>query len=380
MNKEIVIIKKSETKLNIVNNKIEAVFKSTDSKTGLRIYDGEHIGIAGGIGKVDKKKLEEKAKDMLRFKIPYAVEPTKNANKIVDLSNEFSLSDKEFHDITSELLSKLEKNYPNFAFTESVSLIEIEESLENDCNTNLKYRDKYIQLILTIKHKKSLNVFDGVIQNLARSYSLDETYQICSQSLDVFENKVEITDGEMLPIIFTDDSLISYFFQHLHGKLFAAGASIFKEKVGQKLFSDKFSLNINREPLSTMTRFFDGEGTTLENDKFFLIENGVIKSPFTSKKVAKSLNISPSASSMLVYDAVPDITHEAIEIASSGKTLNELIGNQRAILIEVAAGGDFTAQGEYSTPAQVAYLWENGKRVGRLPQISLSSTVNELFG
>ncbi|MCL2256513.1 MAG: hypothetical protein FWC11_06690, partial [Firmicutes bacterium] len=26
------------------------------------------------------------------------------------------------------------------------------------------------------------------------------------------------------------------------------------------------------------------------------------------------------------------------------------------------------------------YLWENGKRVGRLPQISLSSTVNELFG
>jgi len=380
MNKEIVVQQTSTTKLKILNNKIDAVFRSHDTKTGIRLYDGKHIGVAGGIGKVDENALTNKAKDMLKFSIPYPLIPAKNSVKKIDLSNEFNITDKELADITQELLSKLTKNYPDFSFSESISIEEGTESLKNDCATDLLYNYKSAQLNLGIKYKKSLNMFDGMVSNITRMYTLEDAYAACIKSLDAFENKVDIKDSEKLPVIFYDDNLVSFFYEHLHGKMFGAKASMFSGKVDQKLFSDKFSLCINRSPYDNFTCFFDGEGMMLDGNRVNLIENGVIKMPYASRKAAKDFGLTETASAFFIYDSVPDTSGEGMDIVSSGKTLKQLIGGQRAILVEMALGGDYTAQGEYSTPAQIAYLWENGKRIGRLPQIALSSTVFDLFG
>jgi len=340
MNKEIVVQQLSTTKLKIQNNKIEAVFKSSDTKTGIRLYDGKSICISGGIGKIDENTLTNKAKDMLKFNIPYPLLPTKNAVKKLDLSNESHLSDKEFANTTEELLSKLTKNYPEFSFSEDIEINESSELLKNDCGTILEYKSKAANLSLVIKHKKSLNLMDAMVSNFSRSFNLDDAYAACTKSLDAFNNKVDIKDNEMMPVIFYYGGLESFFYQHLNGKLFGAGGSIFSDKVGQKLFSDKFSLNINRNPKDSFGRFFDGEGMTLEGDKICLIENGVIRMPYSSRKVAQQFGYKPTASASLVYDAVPDVSGEGIEIEGSGKSLNELLSGNRAVLVEMAAGGD----------------------------------------
>lgn len=379
MNKEIVCQNKTTTKLKISNNKIQSVFKATDIRTGLRLYDNNFIGIAGVIGKADESDLEKKAKSMLSFRIPYPVELTKNVKRTADLSDSCNLSDKELVDITTELLETLAKKYPDFSFSHLVQMIDSTESLRNDCGTELFARDKFVNLGLLIKYKKSLNMMDGFALNLTRGFNFEESLAAATRTLNGYTVLSDINDGETLPVIFADDGLASFFYQHLHGKLFAAGASMFSGKLGEKFFSDKFTLNINRDP-KTLATFFDGEGTTLPNDRFSLIENGVIKAPYTSKKVAKDFNLPLTSSAGFVYDAIPDVTPVGLDIADNGKTLHELIGNQKAVLVEMASGGDYTAQGEYSTPVQVAYLWENGKIVGRLPQIAVSSTVLKLFG
>ncbi len=43
-------------------------------------------------------------------------------------------------------------------------------------------------------------------------------------------------------------------------------------------------------------------------------------------------------------------------------------------------GGDMTPEGHYATPVQMAYLVENGKLVGRLPELNISGNFFELLG
>ena len=57
-----------------------------------------------------------------------------------------------------------------------------------------------------------------------------------------------------------------------------------------------------------------------------------------------------------------------------------LKGLDQCLLIGIAAGGEFTDEGDYSTPVQLAYMMENGELVGRLPQFSLRSSVQKMFG
>ncbi len=46
----------------------------------------------------------------------------------------------------------------------------------------------------------------------------------------------------------------------------------------------------------------------------------------------------------------------------------------------IASGGDMTPEGHCATPVQMAYLVENGKLVGRLPELNISGNFFELLG
>ena len=50
------------------------------------------------------------------------------------------------------------------------------------------------------------------------------------------------------------------------------------------------------------------------------------------------------------------------------------------IVVLMAAGGDFTPQGDYATPVQLAMLFDGERLLGRLPEFNLSSNVYDMFG
>ena len=60
--------------------------------------------------------------------------------------------------------------------------------------------------------------------------------------------------------------------------------------------------------------------------------------------------------------------------------LSEIIGNEKAIFILSASGGDITTSGDYATPCEVALLIENGKPVGRLPKLNLFGNIGDFLG
>jgi hypothetical protein len=69
-----------------------------------------------------------------------------------------------------------------------------------------------------------------------------------------------------------------------------------------------------------------------------------------------------------------------LRVAGSGKTIRELIGDEKAIYLVMASGGDTTPDGDFATPVQVAFLYEKGKLVGRLPALNVSGNLFDIYG
>lgn len=381
MIKETVTEKKKITKLSIVNNKISSVLKADDVKTGLRLYSDSCIGIAGAIGDYDENELYNRARNMLKYKIPYEPKPSADNVRTLDLTDKFTLGDDKFIRISEEFLEILKEKYPDFSYSNVIRFTETETSIKNDNGTDLLFKDKHIALELIMKHKNSANLMDGMGFNLTRMYSVDECLKAASETCEAYIEKIDLPIESEMPVVFLYDfPVMTKFITDLNGESFGTGTSLFSGKLGDKIFSDDFSMNIDRNPLNKYECFFDGEGTTLENDCFPLIENGILRSPYSSKKIAERYNLPITASASLNYDSVPDTAYEGINVKESNNTIKELLGGRKAVYVIDASGGDFTPQGEFASPVQIAYLFDGEKLLGRLPQLSINSNIFDMFG
>jgi len=381
--KEVVTLKDKTTSLSVTNGKVSAVLRSNIQKTGVRLYDSNCLAIAGAIGAYREEELVKKAKQLLKFKLPYDSAPEEGARRSVDFSKKLELSDGAFVELAGNVLEALGKKYPQFMFSHKLELKEVEETLVNDCGTELSYKDRYLQLQLINKHRDSKNLMDGGGAVVSRIADFDKIVESLSLGCDVYSEKADFSEkGEMIPVVMlgNDVEFISKFVTDLKGDVYGSGASLFSEKVGQELFNKDFTLLVNRDAENKMSRFFDGEGVVLKDDCFALIENGVLKSAYTSKRIAKQYGLQVTGSAALVYDSAPDVSSGALAAAQGGKTIKELLGGRKAILAVQAAGGDFTPQGEYASPIQTAYLFDGEKLLGRLPQLSMRSNVYDMFG
>ena len=383
MTKETVCITEKKTELTVTNSKISAVMRSNIQKTGIRLYDDGCLGIAGAIGAYNEDELIKNAGHMLKFKLPYEGRPTTGVRRSLDLSGKLTVTDKEFVEFSGNLMGALEARYPKFIFSHKLSLVETQESLMSDAGTELMQKDKHVEFILILKQRDSKNFEDGFSAVVSREMDFDVIIKELSWICEAYEKKADFSEAdEKIPVVLLGDhqEFLGKFITDLEGNEFGSGASLFSGKTGEKLFDDKFSLIINRDADGTFNRFYDGEGTVLPQDRFALIENGVLKAPYTTKRIAMRYDLPLTGSASFIYDSVPAASEESIAVARSDKTLKELLGGRKAVYAVVAAGGDFTPQGEYASPIQTAYMYDGENYLGRLPQLSMSSHVNEMFG
>ena len=50
------------------------------------------------------------------------------------------------------------------------------------------------------------------------------------------------------------------------------------------------------------------------------------------------------------------------------------------LLVMFAGGGDFTPDGKYASPVQLAYLTDGEKLIGRVPEFTIKSSIYDIFG
>jgi len=370
-----------ETSINIVQSKIESLREKDITKTGFRVYKDGKIGVAGALGKYNEAEMFNKAEDALSLNIPYENEPSSNRNESMELDSNIPRGKELIKEIEC-LLEELRKN-DDFIFSNKINVIEEEVILENNNELNLRYKTRYMTCDIVVKEKNSKNIMDLFLPYEGRNFNRDEYIKYANNLLSAFRNKVKLPEKNKIPVAFLniDMSMFLMFLKDLNGRKFASGASIFSESINEKKFNSDFTLYQTSNSDDVNAKFFDDEGVVNSNYRYSLIEDGVIKTPFTDKAISKMYDLPLTGAAVGEYDGVPGLKGWPNLVAKSGeKTAKELLNGEMSIFVFIASGGDFTPDGGFGTPVQVAFLFDGEKFIGRLPELQVASHVFEMFG
>lgn len=149
-----------------------------------------------------------------------------------------------------------------------------------------------------------------------------------------------------LPVVFGESSLpLNRLSLELSGHRYGTGTSLLAGCVGEKVFSEGFSLSQSRVPSIDDCSFFDAEGVFHEGYSLGLIGGGVLRAVCTDRRTAARFSLPHTGSASGGYDTIPQASADHLRVERSDRTLSELLGGEPAVYIALASGGDFTPEG-----------------------------------
>ncbi len=386
MNKEQYTHHIQELSLNVVQTRVDSVRRKDILRTGLRVYAAGKIGVAGALGHLNEGELTQKAVAALEAGIPYPYELATDHSESVEPPYDLP-EGTLFVDEIQQMLAELEQAQPSFSFSNKINLRTQTVQLVNDLGLELKYRSTSIEAGLIIKDKSSPNILDALMAYDGWRYDRAEFLRVSNMICDAYRHPLEIDDGTY-PVLFlsADGAYRTKLVEALHGQLYGAGASLFSGKIGQSLFAGNLNVYESKSWRDGIIGpFFDAEGTVSGEHRCPLIQNGVLVAVRTDKKNAAKFGLPRTGSAGGDYDSVPALGHPLtglgnVVIDSTGQTMKELLDGQKGILVLIASGGDFTPDGHFATPVQLACLFDGTSLLGRLPELNISSHLYDMFG
>lgn len=382
MIKEKYIKRIEETSLNILQGKIESVRVKDIERTGYRVYEDNKIGVAGAVGDYNEEELENSAIEGLNLNIPYESKVTEEYKEHMVVESNLQ-EGEELIKTFDRIVNKLAQENEDFIISGKINMEKSTTILKNNKNLDLMHNRKDIGIGLGLKEKTSVNIFDLGVQYVSNNFCEDEFYRLFNNIVGAYRTKINLPKEGKMPVVFMNknDDVLMKFMQELNGMKVGTGASLLREFMNQKKFHEDFTLYDSRNQDESESSFFDGEGHINEWYRYALIENGVIKAGYTDKETARMYNIPYTGSAMGEYDSVQGVMGMPNLVAKPGeKTAKELLNGELAVYVLIASGGDFTPDGKFGTPVQVAYLFDGEKFLGRLPELKISGHIYDIFG
>ena len=380
MEKEFIRETKHSVTLNVTAGRIDSFREIERSSGTVRVYDNGCIGIAGCLGEPNETELTKAAKEALRFGIPYPCR-LEGPPVLEDLREEEMIPVPEFIPVMQSFLDRLSLLCPKFAFSNKISMEYNRAEYNNSAGRRLISAGRVLDISLLAQNRGSGNLFDTFFEWSGDHFDADVLLSQFQKEYEAFCRPAKLAPGRY-PVICSSSQLFSAFIQHFIGDLYAAGASLLSGKLGQKVFSDRLTFRIDKNPATAHgISFFDAEGCVAPDFRPTLVENGVLQGLLTTKKTAELYNLPALGTAGACYDGVPELDFDIgnIWLDQTAESLKELVPG-KAVYVVVAAGGDTTPEGHFATPVQMAYLMENGELVGRLPDLSVSGSFFDLLG
>ena len=378
MEKEFLTTTRRSVTLNVTGGKIDS-FREQEETTGtVRVYEGGCIGVAGCLGAPDEEALTAKAKDALELGIPYPYN-LEGALEKTDLHEDEIIPVAAFLPTMQAFLDRLGKACPRFALSNKVSLSYGRTEYRNSLGRHLTSSGNSLSIELLAQNRGSGNLFDTVLTFEGDRFDADRLLEQFRREYDAFYTPADIAPGRY-PVIMGTSEFFGAFLRQFVAEMYASGASLLSGKMGQSVFSDKLSLRNDMNPATNAgCCFFDEEGCVTPGLRPALIENGVLTGLLTTKKSAEKFGLPNLGTASAAYDGVPSLGFNQFYADATAPTLGALAPG-KAVYVVIASGGDMTPEGHYATPVQMAYLVENGKLVGRLPELNISGNFFELLG
>lgn len=379
--REYLVLAGRKTTARIAESEVKSVRQSSVEKTGLRIFDGTSIGTAGAIGSFTPEDLEKRAMDSMACGIeyPWPISGEAHRREVVALEG---MDHGSLASMADGFMSALHSKWPDMVFSESFTVEDTETSIRNDRGLDLSTKISEASVSLVFRAKGSTGIMDGwVAAGPCRKWSSDGIRSEFDQFLEAWHNPVDLPPGGRFPVIFPETSMLfKKLSADLSGHRYGTGASLLAGRVGESIFNEDFTLMQSRVPVLDNTPFFDAEGVFNEGYTLPLIEKGVLRAVCTDRRTAARFGLPHTGSASGDYDTVPSAAADGLRVLSSQKTLAGLLGGAPGVFISIASGGDFTPEGSFASPVQLAMLHDGTRFVGRLPELRISSHLFRMFG
>lgn len=379
------ILKITEESLAIetIAGKINSFRNVSIERTGARIFKDNKIFTGSIVGKSTKEDLIKKTEAQALVGIDYNYELPKNKNYHYVSKNFSDLDKKSFMEEVQAFESDELGFFSNeFVFTGKHKVENIVRELESSEGVHSVVKQQIKTMSYNFKKIGSPNLMDGFFYTIGSESKIRNTFKAFKPYLEMFNKEVKIADGEY-PVLIVDGEA-SYYSKLLESFLphkYFEGTALFSGKIGEKLFHQDFSLIDHAFlPEHGIVSMCDKEGVLRDEAQLYLIENGVMKNIISDLRYANKYKIKPTGNGQRNFDTTSSVGFNAVTMKPGKRSVETILKDlDKCIVAFMAFGGDFTDKGDYSTPIHLGYLVEKGKIIGKIPQVTMTTTIQKMF-
>ena len=372
-----------EHKVKITNREVSAFRSKVLSRTGARIFtsDGKLVS-ASRLGTISDQELLAACEANRAVAFPAEGVPTQTLKRQWKMEQGTASADAAL-ETAQEQIAFLSKELPDFIFSGQVIASSHLGAYSNSLGADLHLSYNDYGISYEFRRKGSPNIADAFFGcSSSLGYSGCENLKWPVELFQTYDRIIEIKPGKHKVLMIADDRSIAKIGESLSADLYSEGTALYSKRLGEKVFSDKFSLSDLRVVQERGgLKPFDYEGTLAPADKINLIERGVLKALISDLKNAKRHGIPSTGNGFRSYNSATKLQFANLAIDPGQRSYREILKDAgKVIVCFVAVGGDLTAQGDFSTPVQLAFLSDSGVIQGRLPSLSISSHIESMYG
>lgn len=378
MEKQIYIKKYTERTLSYTAGELASFRIKDGMQTTVRVYDNGFIGVAGKSGDADINELEEKAVKALEGKMPYVAPIAMTESVKIDAGKEIVKK--------SELMKEGEKLIKEIASDNPDFIVSGKTVLRDDTDILISGDNKYENIAsgtstyFLLKERTSASIMDEIYEVSGDKFETEKIRADVNVLAKAYKNILAQPEEDDIVVI-ADSSVCHYVLTEFMAQSYASGSSLLSGKLGKKVFSDKFTMYCEKDPLkSAGAVFFDGEGVVNDGYRSYFVKNGVLEKLFTTRQSAAKYKVDNCGTAAAPFAALPSEGMSGIKIEATAENVKDIVKGEKAVFVSVSSGGDMTSTGDIALPVQTAYVYENGRLAGRLPEFTVAVNIFDMLG
>ena len=358
-------------------NKLLSFHKGNEVISSYRFHQDNKVGIHCQVGEISEEEGFARAKQNLDRARPYPFEletGRRNRDK-----TERMVTDKELMDIAKECMQYLCENYPRFTFSSEFDQNRVVSRRSNDKGLDYSNTDCSVNVNVSFKHVESKDISDGSFGFSLRNFDKKVFFRMADDYLGSYEKEVSLPEEIIIDTQYY--GLVGRFSGYLNAENLVLGTSLLSGKIGEKVFSEDFTLmhDVSDEEC-WFNCFWDGDGCVTENDRRILNDKGVIVTGYADKRIAAKYGVPHTGNAYCDFADIPGPGGVNFRIARSKKTVKELLCGRCCVIPVQCSGGGFADNGDYTMPVHCSLLYDGEKVLGKLPPFTMVSNIFDMFG
>ena len=373
-----------ESRIQIEDSQIEAVKNKNITKKSVRVFneDKKICALAASVGNTSDDELEQKAISLLSLDIPYDYELEQNTKGHFNKEILRIKDSQELELFTAKLLEDLKNLSNNFVVSGAVNTITTQKTIKNSLNLDLSVRKTVLDIDCSLKQKGSGNIYDSGV-GFSGFDITDEDYKDFLKNADFVANaclsEIVPLETKKYKVLLGGGMLLTKFYSDVNAIEYEEKSSLLAGKLNTRIFNENININECNDyaPFATFIPF-DDEGI-IRNKELIIVENGVLKNIQYYKLRAKKYGKSTTGNGFREYNSNMYIYSGLFRFLGVNQKISDLISDDLVVIPYISSGGDYLPNGNFSMPIQMAFVFKNGKFIGKAPQITLTGNYLDCF-